>query len=179
LIDIHNAVPFHTVSVLPGKRIGAGITISQHRLGLCECEQSIFKKITSAINNYLLNFAATYSTVAVTVTLYRGTPYGGWTQTLTAAHITPAQAAQIRNADCSFISYQPHAVASSADLARHCLRGRGHHRAWVTVASWQLKWCLTTVGNNHRMLRSNTYGMCCYIPRYGGRAEECYWTKSI
>ena len=29
LIDIHNAVPFHTVSVLPGKRIGAGITISQ------------------------------------------------------------------------------------------------------------------------------------------------------
>merc|ERR1712156_854236 len=138
------------------------------------------QEISPAFNNHLLNFAATYSTVTVTVTLYHWTPYGwGSTQTLIAAHITPAEAAQIRNANCHFISYQPHAVASSADLARYCLRGRGHHRAWVTVASWQLKWCITTVGNNHRMLRSNTYGMCCYIPRYGERAAECYWTKSI
>ena len=89
------------------------------------------------------------------------------------------QQQQIKHASCGYVAHEEGQVTPTcADLAKNC---GGSHRSWVTIASWDLKWCRSKVGgwwNWWTLKRNQKYGGCCWNSYYRTRASQCSWTES-
>jgi len=99
----------------------------------------------------------------------------GSSQTLNAGQLSSGQAAAIKNADCAFIIHdEDSTVPSCSTLAALC-----GQRALATLASWDLRWCPGRIKRRHFLLKEKeeTYGICCYHPKYKNKATQCEWTK--
>jgi len=86
---------------------------------------------------------------------------------------------QISDATCAFIVYEEDSTATCADVAAHCQPAQ--RNSLVTMACWRLKWCPGKIKNKHSLLSSkkDTYGICCYHPRYMKRTSHCTWAKFV
>jgi len=89
----------------------------------------------------------------------------------------------IQNARYGYIAEEVSQVTPTcADMARHAHAPacpRGSRNSWVTLASWNLKWCRREVGRNWDTLRiDQKYGGCCWNSFYRTRASQCSWTES-
>merc|ERR1712004_132964 len=89
----------------------------------------------------------------------------------------------IKDARYGYIAEEESQVTPTcADMARHAHAPacpRGSRNSWVTLASWNLKWCKREVGRNWDTLRiDQKYGGCCWNSFYRTRASQCSWTES-
>jgi len=91
----------------------------------------------------------------------------------------------IKKARYGYIAEEDSQVTPTcADMARHAHAPacpRGSRRSWVTLASWNLKWCRSKVGgwwNWDTLKIDQKYGGCCWNSYYKTRASQCAWTGS-
>jgi len=102
----------------------------------------------------------------------------GSSEELSAEQLAGA-AQQISDATCAFIVYEEDSTATCADVAAHCQPAQ--RNSLVTMACWRLKWCPGKIKNKYSLLSSkkDTYGICCYHPRYMKRTSHCTWAKFV
>jgi len=131
------------------------------------------------VNTNLLDLGAGSNDVRVT---YCRKIYGTWqpvTNNVAVGQLSSGQQQQIKHASCGYVAHEEGQVTPTcADLAKNC---GGSHRSWVTIASWDLKWCKSKVGgwwNWWTLKRNQKYGGCCWNSYYRTRASQCSWTES-
>merc|ERR1712156_335891 len=102
------------------------------------------------VNTNLLDLGAGSNDVRVT---FCRKIYGTWqpvTNNVAVGQLTTGHPQQIQYANYGYVAHEYGQVTPTCqDLANdaglHC-----GHRSWVTIASWDLKWCQRKVGRNHR-----------------------------
>jgi len=150
----------------------------QQRWVWCEATQSYKNMLQMqqprVVNKKLLALGAG------SVTFCQKNYYGAWeavTNNVAVGQLDADQIGQIERANCGYVAHEEGQVTPTcADLARYCT---GRRVAWVTIASWDLKWCRGTIRNQYWMLeRNGGYGGCCWNSFYKERASQCSWTRS-
>jgi len=114
---------------------------------------------------------------------------GTWqevTSDATVGQLTTDQQQQIELARYGYIAEEDSQVTPTcADMARHAHAPacpRGSRRSWVTLASWNLKWCRNEVGgrrNYWKLQVDQEYGGCCFNSFYRTRASQCSWADDL
>jgi len=133
------------------------------------------------VNEKLLELGAGSNDIRVT---YCRKNYwtGTWeavTNNVAVGKLNAGQVEQIKHASCGYVAHEQGQVTPTcADLADHAARHCTGRRSWVTLASWNLKWCKGQIRYNYQMLTWKRYGGCCWNSFYRTRAvSQCSWTE--
>jgi len=135
------------------------------------------------VNENLLQLGAAGSNdIKVTLCTCSAGTWQEVTSDATVGQLTSGQQQQIKLARYGYVDGENQVTPTCADLAAHahahCPRGS---RSWVTLASWDLRWCRSKVGgwrNYWKLQIDQIYGGCCWNSFYRTRASQCSWTEN-